>query len=164
MRLAALILLTATAVVLRAAAAQTLDERATARDVVVKKRGDAAMTALTKLRINIGGRNSPTIRHTGQRDDSRQHGSDRVVRRPSLQPDDVMSRTLSQRVAAGTKVDVTSEPSDIRMHLADGRELAVSSRAARRGFRSLALTPTPADRAEPTFVHGRCLDTGNSIL
>src|SRR6185312_16261175 len=34
-----------------------------------------------------------------------------------------MTRSLSARVRPDTRVDVSSEPSAIRMHLADGREL-----------------------------------------
>jgi S1-C subfamily serine protease len=106
------------------AAAQTADERAAAR-TVVKARGPAVVMVLAtvKLHVNVGGReqsadqaaqaNATVLDSTGLT----------VLSLSTLQPDDVITRTLSQRVAPGTKVDVTSEPSDIRMHLGDGREL-----------------------------------------
>ena len=81
MRLAGLILLTAMAAGVAPAAAQTADERAAARDVV-KKRGDAVVMVLAtiKLRVNIGGRGTADRSgDAGQRDDSRQDGSDGVV-------------------------------------------------------------------------------------
>jgi len=46
-----------------------------------------------------------------------------VLSLSTLQPDDLMSRQLSARVSADTRVDVTTEPSEIKMHLADGREV-----------------------------------------
>jgi S1-C subfamily serine protease len=106
------------------AGAQTADDRAAARNIV-KTRGAAVVMVLAtvKLHVNVGGReqsadqaaqaNATVLDPTGLT----------VLSLSSLQPDDVITRSLSQRVAAGTKVDVTSEPSDIRMHTADGREL-----------------------------------------
>src|SRR6478735_612885 len=125
MRLARFLVLATLVVGVPPAAAQTVDERATAREVV-KKRGDAVIMVLAtiKLRINIGGREQSTDQATQANATILDSTGLTVLSLSSLQPDDVMSRSLSQRVAAGTKVDVTSEPSDIRMHLADGRELA----------------------------------------
>ena len=125
MRLVGLIVLSAVVAGVAPAAAQSADERATARDVV-KKRGDAVIMVLAtiKLRINIGGREQSTDQATQANATILDSTGLTVLSLSSLQPDDMMSRSLSQRVAAGTKVDVTSEPSDIRMHLADGREIA----------------------------------------
>ena len=41
-----------------------------------------------------------------------------------LQPDDMLMRTFSAQMPPGTSVSVTSEPSDVKMHLSDGREVA----------------------------------------
>ena len=104
--------------------AQTPDERATARDVV-KKRGDAVIMILAtiKLRINIGGREQASDQATQANATVLDPSGLTVLSLSSLQPDEVMTRTLSQRMPSGTKVDVSSEPADIRMHLADGREV-----------------------------------------
>jgi hypothetical protein len=104
--------------------AQTPDERATARDIV-KKRGDAVIMVLAtiKLRINIGGREQASDQATQANATVLDPSGLTVLSLSSLQPDDLMTRTLTQRMPAGTKVDVSSEPADIRMHLADGREL-----------------------------------------
>ena len=153
MRVAGLILLIAMAAGVAPAAAQTLDERATARDVV-KKRGDAVIMVLAtiKLRINIGGREQSTDQATQANATILDSTGLTVLSLSSLQPDDVMSRTLSQRVAAGTKVDVTSEPSDIRMHLADGRELAAKLVLRDEDLNLAFIRPTEPPTAPLTFV------------
>ncbi len=104
--------------------AQTSAERAAAREVV-RKRGDAVVMVLAtiKLRVNIGGREQATDQATQANGTVLDSTGLTVLSLSTLQPDDVMSRTLSQRMSAGTKVEVTSEPSDIRMHLPDGREV-----------------------------------------
>jgi S1-C subfamily serine protease len=104
--------------------AQTIDERASAREVI-KKRGDAVIMVLAtiKLRINVGGNEQSTDQATQANATILDSSGLTVLSLSSLQPDDLMARTLSQRVAPGTRVDVTSEPADIRMHLADGREV-----------------------------------------
>lgn len=105
-------------------AAQTADDRAAARNIV-KTRGPAVVMVLAtvKLHINVGGREQSSDQTAQANATVLDNTGLTVLSLSSLQPDDVLTRTLSQRVAAGTKVDVTSEPSDIRMHVADGREL-----------------------------------------
>jgi S1-C subfamily serine protease len=104
--------------------AQTSDERAAARDVV-KKRGDAVVMVLAtlKIRASVGG-TEQTIDQQAQANGTVLDASGLAVMSLStLQPDDIMARNLSTRVQPGTRVEVTSEPSGIRMHLADGREV-----------------------------------------
>jgi hypothetical protein len=153
MRLAGLVLLVIMAAGARPAAAQTVDERATARDVV-KKRGDAVIMVLAtiKLRINIGGREQSSDQATQANATILDGTGLTVLSLSSLQPDDIMSRTLSQRVGAGTKVDVTSEPSDIRMHLADGRELAARLVLRDEDLDLAFIRPTEAPGTPLTFV------------
>ena len=153
MRLAGLILLTAMVAGVAPAAAQSLDERATARDVV-KKRGDAVIMVLAtiKLRINIGGREQSSDQATQANATILDDTGLTVLSLSSLQPDELMSRTLSQRVSAGTKVDVTSEPSDIRMHLADGRELAAKLVLRDEDLDLAFIRPTEAPAVPLTFV------------
>lgn len=153
MRLAGLILLSAIAASAVSTAAQSVDERATARDVV-KKRGDAVIMVLAtiKLRINIGGREQSSDQATQANATILDSTGLTVLSLSSLQPDDVMTRTLSQRVGAGTKVDVTSEASDIRMHLADGRELAAKLVLRDEDLDLAFIRPTEAPTIPLTFV------------
>ena len=106
------------------AVAQSADERAAARGVV-KKNGDAVVMVLAtlKIRANVGGQEQ-TIDQQAQANGTILDASGlAVLSLSTLQPDDMMARSLSNRVQAGTRVDVTSEPSGIRMHLSDGREI-----------------------------------------
>jgi len=106
------------------AAAQTSDERATARELV-KKKGDAVVMVMAtlKIRASVGGQEQ-TVDQQAQANGTVLDASGLAVMSLStLQPDDMMARSLSTRVQPGTRVDVTSEPSGIRMHLADGREV-----------------------------------------
>ena|SRR5215831_7506559 len=153
MRLPGLMLLLAIAAGAAPAAAQTVDERATARDVV-KKRGDAVIMVLAtiKLRINIGGREQSSDQATQANATVLDSTGLTVLSLSSLQPDDVMSRTLSQRVGGGTRVDVTSEPSDIRMHLADGRELAAKLVLRDEDLDLAFIRPTEAPATPLTFI------------
>jgi S1-C subfamily serine protease len=133
--------------------AQTPDERASARDVV-RKRGDAVVMVLAtiKLRINIGGREQSSDQATQANATVLDGTGLTVLSLSSLQPDEVMTRTLSQRVPAGTKVDVTSEPSDIRMHLADGREVAAKLILRDEDLDLAFIRPTEAPATPMTSV------------
>jgi trypsin-like peptidase len=107
------------------AAAQSSDERATARDVV-KKRGDAVVmvTATVKVRANIGG-NEQNADQSAQGNATILDPSGLAVLSLSvLQPDEVMSRQISSRVRPDTKVEITSDVSDIKMHMIGGQEVA----------------------------------------
>ncbi|MFI5177681.1 MAG: trypsin-like peptidase domain-containing protein [Vicinamibacterales bacterium] len=136
-----------------AVGAQTVDERASARDVV-KTRGDAVVMVLAtiKLRINIGGREQASDQATQANATVLDGTGLTVLSLSSLQPDDVMTRSLSQRVPSGTKVDVTSEPSDIRMHLADGREVAAKLVLRDEDLDLAFIRPTEAPASPMTSV------------
>jgi hypothetical protein len=106
------------------AGAQTSDERVAARELV-KKKGDAVVMVLAtlKIRASVAGQEQ-TIDQQAQANGTVLDASGLAVTSLStLQPDDMMARSLSGRVQPGTRVEVTSEPSGIRMHLADGREV-----------------------------------------
>jgi len=136
-----------------AARAQSADERASARDVI-RKRGDAVVMVLAtiKLRVNIGGREQASDQATQANATVLDGTGLTVLSLSSLQPDDVMTRTLSQRVPSGTKVDVTSEPSDIRMHLADGREVAAKLVLRDEDLDLAFIRPTEAPATPMTSV------------
>jgi S1-C subfamily serine protease len=121
-RIAALTIFLAAHVAL--ASAQTSDERKAAQDVV-KRKGDAVVMVMAtlKIRATVGGQEQ-TIDQQAQANGTILDASGLAVTSLStLQPDDMMTRTLSNRVQPGTRVEVTSEPSGIKMHMADGREV-----------------------------------------
>jgi len=120
-------ILLATAAVCAIAAAphaQSPDERAVARDVIKKKADAVVMVMATlKIRANVGGQEQ-TLDQQAQGNATVIDGNGLAVMSLStLQPDEMMARSLSARVRPDTRVDVSSEPSGIRMHLADGREI-----------------------------------------
>ena len=104
--------------------AQSADERGSAREVV-KRRGDAVVmvTATLKVRYNVGGREQTQDQQAQANATVLDASGLTVLSLSTLQPDDLMSRQLSARVSPDTRVDVTTEPSEIKMHLADGREI-----------------------------------------
>lgn len=135
------------------ARAQSADERATARDVV-RKRGDAVVMVLAtiKLRVNIGGREQASDQ-AAQANATVLDGTGlTVLSLSSLQPDDIMTRSLNQRIGPGTHVDVSSEPSDIRMHLADGRELPAKLVLRDEDLDLAFIRPTEAPASPLTSV------------
>jgi S1-C subfamily serine protease len=104
--------------------AQSADERTVAREIV-RRKGDAVVMVLAtlKIRANVGG-TEQTVDQQAQANGTILDSTGlTVLSLSTLQPDDVMARSLSARVRPDTRVDVSSEPSDIRMHLADGREI-----------------------------------------
>jgi S1-C subfamily serine protease len=105
-------------------AVQTPDERAAAR-ALVKRSGDAIVMVLAtlKIRANVGGEEQ-TVDQQAQANGTILDASGlTVLSLSTLEPDEMMARSLSARTRPGTRVDVSSVPSGIRMHLADGREI-----------------------------------------
>ena len=107
--------------------AQTQEDRAIARDLLAK-RGDAVLYVLgtTKLRVNQGGKDLPTADQRIQALvtllDSSGLG---VMSLTALDPSELMSALLSRGRAAAAAINVTSEQSDLRYRLPDGREVPV---------------------------------------
>ncbi|HVG69922.1 MAG TPA: serine protease [Vicinamibacterales bacterium] len=107
--------------------AQTQEDRAIARDLLAK-RGDAVLYVLgtTKLRVNQGGKDLPTADQRIQALvtllDSSGLG---VMSLTALDPSELMSAQLSRGRAAAAAINVTSEQSNLRYRLPDGREVPV---------------------------------------
>ena len=109
------------------AAAQTQEDRVAARDLIAK-RGDAVLFVLgtTKLRVNQGGKELPTADQRIQALVTLLDGSGLgVMSLTALDPSELMAATLSRGRAAGAAYSVTSEPSNLRYRLPDGREVPV---------------------------------------
>jgi S1-C subfamily serine protease len=104
--------------------AQSADERAAARNVV-RTRGDAVVmvTATLKVRANVGGREQTSDQQAQANGTVLDASGLTVLSLSTLQPDELMSRSLAARMGPDTRVDVTTEPSEIKMHMADGREV-----------------------------------------
>jgi hypothetical protein len=100
--------------------AQSNDERTASREVI-RKRSDAVIMVLAtiKLHINQGGREQPIDQATQANATVLDGSGLAVMSLSTLQPDSAIERTLSARVPNGTKVEVTSEATDIRMRLGE---------------------------------------------
>src|SRR5580765_7208534 len=70
-----------------------------------------------------------------------------------IQPDEAMTRMYSRQMPpGGGKIEVTSEPSDIRMHLADGREIAAKLVLRDEDLDLAFIRPTEPPTPPLTFV------------
>jgi hypothetical protein len=109
------------------ARAQTPEERSGARELLAKH-GDAVVFVLgsTKLRVNQGGRE---VSNQDQRIQAiatvLDGGGLAVMSLTALDPSELMTAQLSRGRGAGGTVNVTAEPADLRIRLADGREVPV---------------------------------------
>lgn len=111
--------------VVSGAYAQTPEERAAARDLMAKH-GDAVVFVLgtVKVRMNQGGKEVPNPDQRLQALvtllDSSGLG---VMSLTALDPSELASAQLSRGRAAGAGISVTTEASELRYRLADGREV-----------------------------------------
>ena len=109
------------------ASAQTPEERAVARDLIAKH-GDAVVIVLgtTKVRVNQGGKE---VQNQDQRLQSLVTLLDSsglgVMSLTALDPSEFATAQLSRGRGAGGAINVTTEPSELRYRLADGREVPV---------------------------------------
>lgn len=107
--------------------AQTQEDRNAAR-ALLAKRGDAVLFVLgtAKLRVNQGGKELPTSDQRIQALVTVLDGSGLgVMSLTALDPSEFMSAQLSRGRAAAAAVNVTTEPSNLRYRLPDGREIPV---------------------------------------
>jgi hypothetical protein len=113
-------------VVLFSTAASAQENRAAARDLV-KKWQDAIVNVrvVVKIRMSMGGRemqsNDDTIEAVGTVIDP---GGLTVVSLSSINPGPMMTKLIANSSGGGQSVDIASEPTDLKIRLADGRELA----------------------------------------
>jgi hypothetical protein len=108
----------------RPVAAQTAEDRAAARAVVGKHADNVVIVLATiKVRLNVGGREQ-TADQAAQTNATILDASGlAVMSLQQIQPDEAMTRMYSRQVPGGAHVEVTTDIADMRMHLADGREL-----------------------------------------
>jgi hypothetical protein len=111
--------------------AQTPDERAAAR-ALVKKHGDAVVTLLgtVKTRMLMGGKELPANEEHLETNGTILDGSGlTVVSLTALEPGNLLSGIMSQGMeSAGLssmKIDTKTETTDLRLRLADGKDVPV---------------------------------------
>src|SRR3954462_7574156 len=115
----------AVCVVFVSAPARAQDSRAAARDLV-KKWQDAIVNVrgVLKMRMSMGGRemqsNDDTIEAVGTVIDP---GGLTVVSLSSINPGPMMTKLVGSSGGGGQKPEIASEPTDLKIRLADGREL-----------------------------------------
>src|SRR4051812_38788060 len=133
--------------------AQSAEERIAAREVV-KRRAEAVVmvTATLKVRFNVAGRDQISEQQAQANGTVLDASGLTVLSLSTLQPDDLLSRSLSARVSADTKVDVTTEPSEIKMHMADGREVPARLVLRDQDLDLAFIRPTQAPAAPMTCV------------
>ena len=135
--------------------AQSAEDRIAAREVI-KKRSDAVVmvTATVKVRANIGG-NEQTVDQSAQTNATVLDPNGlTVLPLSALQPDDVMSRSISSRVGPNTRVEITSEPSEIKIHAAGGREIGAKLILRDQDLDLAFIRPTEALSSPMTAVDG----------
>jgi hypothetical protein len=107
--------------------AQTQEERATARDLIAK-RGDAVLTVLgtVKTRMTMGGREAPPSEENIQANATALDARGLAVMSLSnIEPGKMMSGIMAQQSASmpGMEMAMKTETTNLRLRLADGREL-----------------------------------------
>ena len=112
-------------VLLVSPAASAQESRAAARDLV-KKWQDAIVNVrvVVKMRMSMGGRemqsSDDTIETVGTVVDP---GGLTVVSLTSINPGPTMTKLMANGSGGGQSVEIASEPTDLKIRLADGREL-----------------------------------------
>jgi Trypsin-like peptidase domain len=105
--------------------AQAQDNRAAARDLVKKwQEAIVNIRVVVKMRMSMGGRelqsNDDTIETVGTVIDP---AGLTVVSLSSVNPGPMMTKLMASGNGGGQGVEIVSEPTDLRLRLADGREV-----------------------------------------
>ncbi len=111
--------------------AQSPEERAAAR-ALVSKRGDAVVTLLgtLKTRMMFGGKEMPATEETLETNGTILEASGlTVISLTALEPGNLLGGIMSQGMEsagmAGMKIDAKTEATELRLRLADGKEVPV---------------------------------------
>ena len=151
-------------VVLIPSTAGAQENRSAARDLV-KKWQDAIVNVrvVVKMRMSMGGRemqsNDDTIEAVGTVIDP---GGLTVVSLTSINPGPMMTKLIGNSSGGGQSVEIASEPTDLKIRLADGRELA-STIALRDEDLNLAFIRPINPPAKP-LVAVNLVDAGQPAL
>ena len=140
------------------------DSRAAARDLV-KKWQDAIVNVrvVVKMRMSMGGRemqsNDDTIEAVGTVIDP---SGLTVVSLSSINPGPMMTKLVASSGGSGQNIEIASEPTDLKIRLANGRELA-STIALRDEDLNLAFIK-PVNPPEKPLVAINLADAGQPAL
>jgi hypothetical protein len=106
------------------ASAQGSDDRGAARATVAKRSDDVVVVLATiKVRLTVNGREQTSDQATQTNATILDASGLAVMSLQQIQPDEAMTRMYSRQSQGGARVDVATDVADMRMHLADGREL-----------------------------------------
>ena len=130
--------------------AQTAEDRAAAR-AVVAKRADAVVTVLAtiKVRVNVGGREQTGDQPAQANATIIDPSGLAVMSLQQIQPDDAMTRMYSRQ---GNHVEVTTDISDMRIRMGDGRELPAKLVLRDEDLDLAFVRPTEPQSAPLPFV------------
>lgn len=107
-----------------AASAQTAEDRAAARAMVARRSDDVVVVLATiKVRLTVNGREQTSDQQAQTTATILDASGLAVMSLQQIQPDEAMSRMYSRQSQGGARVEVATDIADMRMHLADGREL-----------------------------------------
>ena len=106
------------------ASAQATDDRAAARATVARRSDDVVVVLATiKVRLTVNGREQTADQATQANATILDASGLAVMSLQQIQPDEAMTRMYSRQSQGGARVDVATDIADMRMHLADGREV-----------------------------------------
>lgn len=107
------------------ASAQSAEERAAARDLIAK-RGDTVVAVLgtVKTRMTMSGREAPPTEENIQANATMiDAGGLAVMSLSNLEPGKIMNGIMAQQSMPGMEMSLKTETTNLRLRLADGREV-----------------------------------------
>jgi hypothetical protein len=137
--------------------AQTPDERATARAIMDKHAGAViSVEGSIKFRMGMGGREAQNSDESIQATATVLDGTGLAVMSLSaIEPGSLISRMMASfGGAAMPKMDITTEPSGLRMRMADGAELPARIVLRDEDLNIVFLKPVDVPKAPMRFIDG----------
>ena len=135
--------------------AQTADERVAARATVARRSDDVVVVLATiKVRLTVNGREQTSDQQAQTNATILDASGLAVMSLQQIQPDEAMTRMYSRQSQGGARVEVATDIADMRMHLADGRELPAKLVLRDEDLDLAFIRPTDPLPAPLPFVDG----------